>query len=83
LPRRATAGKTSSSIIFNRWLAVPSSLSAINHPTFIIQNFRSPRPLTSVIPQRDFIIWLDHGLYIAVDFTTQGRNMLTFVVRLV
>jgi hypothetical protein len=35
------------------------------------------------MPQRDFIIWLDHALYVAVDFTTQGRNMLTFVVRLV
>jgi hypothetical protein len=24
------------------------------------------------MPQRDFVIWLDGGMYIAVDFTTSG-----------
>ena len=35
------------------------------------------------MPQRDFVIWLDGGMYIAVDFTTSGPTMLSFVVRLV
>ena len=35
------------------------------------------------MPQRDFIIWLDHGLLITVDFETDGPRMVSFVVRLV
>lgn len=35
------------------------------------------------MPQRDFVIWLGDGMYIAVDFTTSGAKMLSFVVRLV
>ena len=35
------------------------------------------------MPQRDFVIWLDQGLYITVDFTSSGPAMLSFVVRLV
>ena len=35
------------------------------------------------MPQRDFVIWLGDGMYIAVDFTTSGPKMLSFVVRLV
>ena len=35
------------------------------------------------MPQRDFVIWLDHGMYITVDFATAGPVMLSFVVRLV
>ena len=35
------------------------------------------------MPQRDFVIWLDYGMSITVDFTTAGPTMLSFVVRLV
>ncbi len=35
------------------------------------------------MPQRDFIIWLEGGMYITVDFETDGPRMVSFVVRLV
>ena len=35
------------------------------------------------MPRKDFIIWLEHGLFIAVDFETDGPRMVSFVVRLV
>jgi len=34
------------------------------------------------MPQRDFIIWLDHGLLITVDFEADGPRMVPFVLRL-
>jgi hypothetical protein len=39
--------------------------------------------ILNAMPQRDFVIWLDGGMYIAVDFATSGPTMLSFVVRLV